>query len=236
MDNFIPQREERILTPRERRQRNREEMSSIILATALEIMREDGAGALNLNELARRIHMRPSSLYVYFPGKIAIYDALYSLGIRMYREGLERILKTHSDPWEALQAVLEGAMELSVNNPELFQICFERPIPGFVPSAESMAETYKMTTDMYKLLNQVMPVDEPEPHRNVPQAHGLYIAIWHGLIALHIANDPGLPAGSGRFGSLIPAAMAMFKTAWGQAPQPTPVTNQEKLYSQEDIL
>lgn len=207
----------RILTPQERRQRNREEMRSIILGTALEIMHEDGAGALNLNELARRLHLRPSSLYVYFPSKMAIYDALYALGIRMYREELERIIQTISDPWEALQAVIERAMGLSINNPELFQICFERPIPGFEPSAESMAETDKMTTEMYLLLNRVMPEDEPEPHRNVPQSHGLFIAIWHGLIALHIANDPGVPVGSGRIGSLIPAAIALFKTAWEQA-------------------
>jgi AcrR family transcriptional regulator len=217
MNDRKPPRKKRILTPQERRQRNREEMSNTILATALEIMREDGAGALNLNELARRMHLRPSSLYVYFSGKMAIYDALYALGIRMYRERLERITQTHSDPWEALQAALESGMELSVNNPELFQICFERPIPGFEPSAESMAETDKITTEMYMLLNRVMPVDEPEPHRNVPQAHGLFIAMWQGLIALHLANDPGVPVGSGRFGSLIPAAIALFKTAWDQA-------------------
>ncbi len=216
MDRLKPPNQTRLLTPKERRQRNREEMRNAILATALEIMHEEGAGALNLHELARRVQLRPSSLYVYFSGKMAIYDALYAMGIRMYRQELERIVSTHSDPWEALEAVLKSGMELSVNNPELFQICFERPIPGFEPSAQSMAETDKMTTLMYQLLNQVMPVDEPEPHRNVPQAHGLYIAIWHGLIALHLANDPGLPVGNGRFGSLIPAAIALFKNALGE--------------------
>jgi AcrR family transcriptional regulator len=203
-----------ILTPTQRRQRNREEMRNTILHTALEIMHEQGAGGLNLNELARRVHLCPSSLYVYFPSKMAIYDALYALGIRMFSEELERILQSIPDPWDALQAVIERTITLSVDRPEIFQICFERPIPGFEPSAESMAETSELTGKMYSLMERVLPADGTETHPDFPPAHGLFIAMWHGLTALHIANDPGLPAGSGRFGSLVPAAVQLFKTTW----------------------
>jgi len=227
MDTQILPSKKVILSPKERRDRNREEMRSNILAIALEIMHKDGAGALNLNEIARRLHLRPSSLYVYFDGKMAIYDALYALGIRIYHEGFDKILQTIDDPWEALQAVIERAMDLSINNPELFHICFERPVPGFVPSAESLAETDKMDIKMYLLLNRVVPAEVPDPSRDVPPAHGLFIAMWHGLIALHLANDPEVAVGNGRFGSLIPAAMSLFKTAWSQtATQHSPTVTQ----------
>jgi hypothetical protein len=113
-------------------------------------------------------------------------------------------------------------MELAIENPELFQIVLERPVPGFEPSEQSMIEVEKMTTELYMLLNRVMPADAKEPHRNIPQAHGLMIAMMHGLTALHMANDPHLPLGSGRFSSLIPAAVALFKTAWGkEEPHPS---------------
>lgn len=227
MPNDLIPSQSKILTPQERRQRNREEMRNMILSTALEIMHEDGAGGLSLNELARRVHLRPSSLYVYFSSKMAIYDALYTLGINMFNEELEQIMQTITDPWQALQTVIERTINLSVKRPELFQICFERPIPGFEPSAESMAETGKLTANMYSLMAQVLPTRESEPYAELPQAHGLYIAMWHGLTALHIANDPSLPAGSGRFGSLIPAAMSLFKTAWKKEPaQPDLATDQ----------
>jgi hypothetical protein len=36
----------------------------------------------------------------------------------------------------------------------------------------------------------------------------------HGLTAHHMANEPELPIGSGRFGSQIPAAIALFRTKW----------------------
>jgi hypothetical protein len=36
----------------------------------------------------------------------------------------------------------------------------------------------------------------------------------HGLTAQHMANEPALPIGSGRFGSQIPAAVALFRATW----------------------
>lgn len=42
-------------SPRERRQRDRNEMSSAILQTVLDIMDERGARFINMNEVARRL-------------------------------------------------------------------------------------------------------------------------------------------------------------------------------------
>ena len=36
----------------------------------------------------------------------------------------------------------------------------------------------------------------------------------HGLTAHHMANEPELPIGSGRFGSLISAAVELFRAKW----------------------
>lgn len=46
-----------LLSPQERRQRNRQEVIDAILAAAREIMRRDGVAALNLNEVARLVGM-----------------------------------------------------------------------------------------------------------------------------------------------------------------------------------
>ncbi len=62
----------RVLSPRERRQRNREEMVAAILDAARAVMREEGVAALNLHEVARRVGLRTPSLYEYFPGKMAL--------------------------------------------------------------------------------------------------------------------------------------------------------------------
>src|ERR687884_349506 len=82
----------RVLTPSERRQRNRDEMTAAILDTARDIMREQGVAALNLNEVARRVGVKTPSLYEYFPGKSALYDELFRLGLRLYAEHTDRAL------------------------------------------------------------------------------------------------------------------------------------------------
>jgi hypothetical protein len=48
----------------------------------------------------------------------------------------------------------------------------------------------------------------------IPEARDLIIAVAHGLTAQHMANDPGEPAGSGRFGGRLPAAVGLFRAAW----------------------
>jgi hypothetical protein len=64
----------------------------------------------------------------------------------------------------------------------------------------------------------------------------------HGLTAQHLANEPHLPVGKGRYGSLIPAAVKLFQaaaktSAKGIAPARTRRTSKKKQYrsSSENI-
>jgi len=79
-----------VLSPQERRGRNREEMRRAILDAACAVMREQGVAALSLREVARRVKLQAPSLYAYFPSKMALYDALFVEGIRTFR--------TYKDP------------------------------------------------------------------------------------------------------------------------------------------
>jgi len=42
------------------------------------------------------------------------------------------------------------------------------------------------------------------------QARDVFLAMMHGLTALHMANEPDLPMETSRSGSLIPAALTLF--------------------------
>src|SRR3954453_7026160 len=59
------------------------------LATAGELMAEQGAGGLGVGEIARRMGIRPPSLYVYFPSKNALYDALFARGAELLVETMQ---------------------------------------------------------------------------------------------------------------------------------------------------
>jgi len=67
---------------RDRRAERREAVIAEILEAAWDVARSEGLAGLSLRDVARRIGMRPPSLYWYFDSKRAIYDAMFMQGNR----------------------------------------------------------------------------------------------------------------------------------------------------------
>jgi AcrR family transcriptional regulator len=174
-------------------------------------MREEGVAALSMQELARRMGMRAPSLYNYFASKLDIYDALFRLGFTLYDQRLQEQLQTAASPQDEIRIAIECYFSFALENPELYQLCFERPVPGFVPSQESLDLSFGILNQAYARAAQHTAQLRPE---HTPQQFvDMVIAVAHGLTAMHLANQPQLPKGQGRFGSLIPAAASMLEAA-----------------------
>jgi AcrR family transcriptional regulator len=205
---------QQILTPKDRQQRNHDEMTSLILQVAREVMRERGVADINLQELARRVGMRAPSLYNYFPGRTAIYDALFIQGMQMFRARLETIWQTHGTTWQGLEKIIEQYLEFALESPELYQLLFERPVPGFTPSPQGLEEAKRLMDLAYRITASAGEVGMIPKDLPAETAMNLLMAIMHGFTALHLANEPHLPSGSGRFGSLIPTIINLLQQAW----------------------
>src|SRR5215218_4520250 len=80
--------------PLDRRHRRRRETIEQVLDVAVEVMAEQGVAGLTLGEVARRMGIRPPSLYVYFDGKHALYDALFERGWRALLGTLRAVEET----------------------------------------------------------------------------------------------------------------------------------------------
>jgi AcrR family transcriptional regulator len=194
--------------------RKRELTIARILETARAIMREDGVAALSMQELARRLDMRAPSLYNYFSSKMDLYDSLFQLGFVQYRDFREQAVQGAKTWQEELQFTFESYMDFAIQNPDLYQLCFERPVPGFVPSEASMQLSLGILHDAYE--RSAALLSEIDTNLNGQQVTDLVIAMMHGLTALHIANEPQLPIGQGRFGSLIDALIPLLDKAWAK--------------------
>lgn len=192
-------------------QRNREAAKQAILEAARAIMREEGVAALSMQELARRMDMRAPSLYNYFSGKMEIYDTLFRLGFNLWGQIVEKAARESTGFQDEMNRIIEGYMTFALDNPELYQLCFERPVPGFVPSPESLAVSFGILSYSRGRVEQFM--HELNTSLTSEQVINLVIAVSHGLTAMHLANEPHLPVGQGRFGSLIPAARSMLEAS-----------------------
>src|SRR5947209_18887360 len=92
--------------PLDRRHRRRQETIEQVLTVAVEVMAEQGVAGLTLGEVARRMEIRTPSLYGYFDGKNALYDALFQRG---WAELLTTLLRVtgDEDPLKDLRAASE---------------------------------------------------------------------------------------------------------------------------------
>ena len=203
-----------ILSPDQRRLRNRQEMLNAILDASRAVMRERGVAALSLREVARRVRLQAPSLYAYFPSKAALYQELFLRAVRRFGAYKEGSARRASSFWDRLDSDFTTYMQFAHEQPDLFQLAFERPVPGFTPSEESMAESAATLGGLTKTLEQAIQDGSIQPHVSVTEARDLITAMSHGLTSQHMANEPDLPLGSGRYGSLIPAAVALFRLAW----------------------
>lgn len=208
-----------ILSPEERRQRNRRETIAAILSVSRDIMRQEGVGALTLNEIARRVGMSAPSLYHYFDSKMAVYEAVFAQGMRQYRRRLEEIAAAYGPTAEGRKAAMTAYLRFALENPELFHLLFERPVPGFVPSEEGLAEAQRLMAMADGLVQQEQAAGGIDPAIRPEQARDLLVAMMHGLTALHLANEPHLPLGEGRFGGLIPLAARAIDLLYRHGPE-----------------
>lgn len=204
-----------VLSPQERRERNRAEMSTAILESAREIIREQGAGALNLNALARRVNLTTPALYSYFPNKFAIYDALYLQALHLMRDYDLAVWDAHEPSWERLRAWFEARLQFALDYPELYHLMFSSPIPGFTPSDSSTAETRKQLANARKGLSEIIDAEIIQPRIPTDRAVDLALAIRHGIVAERIGKANVVPANSGRFEHLIDDAVDLLRQAWG---------------------
>jgi AcrR family transcriptional regulator len=195
----------------DRRTRRRNQTVQEILDVALEVMAQEGVAALSLAEVARRMGMRPPSLYQYFPSKMAIYDALFeraanrALGVvEAYRPGLT------DDPLRAIAAAQEAVVSWAIANPVLAQLLHWRPVPGFEPSARAFEPAIRQLELVREALAAAAGAGQLAAAAASDDGVALYTVLVSGVISQQLSNDPAAPAGQGRFTRLAPAALDMF--------------------------
>jgi AcrR family transcriptional regulator len=167
---------------RDRRAERRESTRAEILEAAWELCRTQGLAGLSLRDVARKIGMRPPSLYWYFDSKQAIYDAMFAQGNRQLLERLAE-QRWRGDPRSILRLTARVFVEFSAENVERYQLLFQRTIPDFQPSPESYALAVQVFDQMRARLAAA--------GLGAPEHFDMWTALVAGLSAQQTANDPG---------------------------------------------
>src|ERR1700758_1698438 len=91
----------------DRRARRRQETIAEILAIAEDVMNTEGVNGLSLSEVARRLGVKPPSIYKYFDSLMAIYDAHFARGQQAILEVMRAAMAGAEPGLEALSVGLD---------------------------------------------------------------------------------------------------------------------------------
>ena len=193
-------------------QRNREEVRRAILAAARAVMREQGVAALSLREVARRADASPLAVCLFPQQDGALRRALLDGGAaprRVPRAPTRGSTTSGTGCTPASRATCGSLRRTrsSINSPLNVPFRASSPLRRAWRRLSGHCGLEQFLADA--VASGQIVLDMP-----VVQARDLLIGMIHGLTAQHMANEPDLPIGSGRFGSQIPAAVALFRAKW----------------------
>lgn len=200
--------------PIDRRTRRRLETIDEILSIAEKLMGEAGVNGLALSEVARRLGVKPPSLYKYFDSLLDIYDALFERGQQTNLEVMRAAAEGAEPGLDTLVAMLEASGRWSLANPALAQLLFWRPVPNFVPTSQAMAPSVEMVHLQRRALADAASRGQLGPGADSDEALFLVSVILSGVIGQAMANEPGVPWGEGTFTPLFPKLLGTLTTLY----------------------
>ena len=199
--------------PLDRRQRRRRETIEQVLDVAVEVMTDQGVAGLTLGEVARRMGIRSPSLYGYFDGKHALYDALFERGWRALEQTIAAAVPGWEHGGDPLRALRTGATVLvrwAVEHPAYSALMFWRPVPGFVPSERAYAPAIELDLRSRALIADLRAAGEIAPDVDVDRAYRAWTAVIGGVISQQLSNAPDEPFDRGAFTAVLPDLMDMW--------------------------
>ena len=183
-------------------------------------MTEEGVNGLSLSEVARRLGVKPPSLYKYFDSLMAVFDALFERGQQAHLEVMRDRDGRRAEPGlDALCAPASrpAAAGRSPTQP-VAQLLFWRPVPSFEPTPEAMAPSVEMVRLQRQALADAVAAGSsapaPTPTRRSTSA-SIFVS---GVLGQAMANEPDLPWGKGRFRPLFPKLLGTLAALYPPKP------------------
>lgn len=198
----------------QRRALRRAETIEEILRLAVEIMSEAGVAGLTFAELARRLGVRPPSLYKYFDSVHAVYDVLFGRGQADHLEAVRAAMQQAPAGMPAVAAGLQAGGRWAADNPVLAQLLFWRPVPGFQPSPEAFAPSVEMVDLFRQALRDAVNAGQVGAAAATDQALAFVSVIAAGTGSQYLANEPGIDWADSKFLTLIPHTVDVLTVAY----------------------
>jgi AcrR family transcriptional regulator len=179
------------------REARRRSARDAIVDAAWRLVRDEGLAGLSLRDLAKQAGITTPTVYAYFDSKNAIYDAMFERAASEFDDWMTQP-STTKDPRALLTGGVHRFVEFCTSDVARYQLLFQRTIPGFEPTAASLAPAARALDSSRERLASNGITD--------PRHVDMWTSLTTGLVDQQISNDPG----GSRWSRLIDDFVTMF--------------------------
>jgi AcrR family transcriptional regulator len=172
----------------DRKEREKEEMRKLIMDTAFQMFLKEGYGGTSLRDIARKIEYSPSTIYLYYQDKEALF---YDIQTKCFHELIERYqtVEKIQDPLERLKEIGVVYMDYNIKNPQCFNLMFLLDSPLCAMTREDRWEKYGNVAGFFKY-TVAECIEKKRINYSDPVAAGVEIwALAHGLTTMFVKKS-----------------------------------------------
>jgi AcrR family transcriptional regulator len=176
------------LGPKERREREREEIRTRILDAARELFASEGVESVTMRRIADRIEYSPTAIYFHFRDKEALLSELCDCDFRAFAHEFAAIAEI-PDPVDRLRAAGEAYVGFGLNHPSHYRLMFMTP----KNATENTIAKGNPEEDSYAFLRLIVAelMEQGRFREGLTDVDLAAQVIWsgvHGIVSLEIAK------------------------------------------------
>lgn len=175
----------------ERREREKQELRQKILDTAREMFVAEGYEAVTMRKIAQKIEYSPTSIYLHFKDKEALFAELCNSDFLQLAHVLTSIAQI-DDAIERLRRIGQGYLDFAMRFPNHYRLMFMTPHPCVEPDEQALVKG-NPEEDAYAFLKETVEQAlakgcfRPEIDDAELVAQTLWAGV-HGVASLQIAK------------------------------------------------
>jgi AcrR family transcriptional regulator len=181
---------------KERREREREELRTLILDAARELFVNEGFEAVTMRRIADKIEYSPTAIYFHFKDKEALLRQLCTSDFLILAQQFARIARV-KDPVDRLCRSGHAYLDFAANYPNHYRLMFMTPTPPIPVKDHEQIEHGNPDQDAYAFVRSIVEecIATGRFRRELKDAELIAQTVWaavHGAASLQIAkgNDP----------------------------------------------
>lgn len=165
------------------------DLRKVFLETTRKMLVDQGYTSLSMRKIASKAGYSATSIYLYFSGKDALFDALVDEGMADLYKTLKSIVDQHSDdPVYCLHQICHAYILFGLENREYYEIMF---MLHPVRSAPFPVAVYRRGRRNLRLVASVVEEGIRKGIYKIPKASAFVTCLWaslHGAVSLMIAD------------------------------------------------